>query len=165
VSPSRNISGAYQVSLANEQSRHAVVEAQLVAAVNAVLADSTFTSATVSLAVVDDPTIHEINRRHLDHDYPTDVLSFVLHDDGEHLEGEVIISADTAAAAAAEIGWAPATEQLLYVIHGTLHLVGHDDRSPAEVDRMRAAEEKYLRQLGTQRAGADNSAQRGATSR
>ena len=39
-----------------------------------------FDSATISLAVVDDDTIHELNRRHLDHDWPTDVLSFVLED-------------------------------------------------------------------------------------
>ena len=37
-----------------------------------------FTSATISLAVVDDATIHELNRQYLDHDWPTDVLSFVL---------------------------------------------------------------------------------------
>ena len=68
----------------------------------------------------------------LNHDWPTDVLSFVLEDDDGHLEGEVIISADTAAAAAAELGWPPAAEQLLYVIHGMLHLVGYRDKTPDE---------------------------------
>ena len=64
----------------------------------------------------------------MNHDWPTDVLSFVLDDDDGHLEGEVIISADTAAAAAAEVGWPAAAEQLLYVIHGMLHLVGYRDK-------------------------------------
>jgi probable rRNA maturation factor len=92
--------------------------------------------------------MHELNRRHLDHDYPTDVLSFTLEDDGKHLEGEVVISADTAEVEAAERGWTAAGEQLLYVVHGILHLVGYRDKSPAEIEEMRAAEEMYLRRFG-----------------
>lgn len=137
-----------EVSLANEQSKHAINERQLIDAACAVVRDSRYTSANISIAVVDDPTIHELNRRHLEHDYPTDVLSFTLEDDGEHLEGEVIISSDTAAAAAAEYGWPAAAEQLLYVIHGTLHLVGYRDKSPADMAEMRAAEQKYLSRFG-----------------
>jgi probable rRNA maturation factor len=141
-----------RVSLANEQSTHSVDERQLVEAATAIIRDSSFASATISLAVVDDTTMHELNRRHLDHDYPTDVLSFVLEVDGDHLEGEVIISSDTAAAEAEERGWPAAAEQLLYVIHGTLHLVGYRDKLPAEIDTMRAAEEKYLSRFGFSQA-------------
>ena len=98
------LASRYQIALLNQQSRHPVNEAQLKEAATAVLQDSTFSSAAISLAVVDDETIHELNRRHLDHDWPTDVLSFVLEDDGDHLEGEVILSADTAATVANELG-------------------------------------------------------------
>src|SRR5262245_22525926 len=126
----------FRISLANEQSAHAVNEAQLVAAVEAILRDSKFTSAEISLAIIDDPAIHELNRQFLDHDWPTDVLSFVLSEDEDHLDGEVIISADTAAEAAAEVGWPAAAEQLLYVIHGTLHLVGYRDKTPADAEQM-----------------------------
>ncbi|MCI0332716.1 MAG: rRNA maturation RNase YbeY [Planctomycetes bacterium] len=153
------------VSLTNEQSRHPVDEKQLVDAVRLVLHDSAFTSATISLAVLDDATMQQLNRQYLDHDYPTDVLSFVLEDNGWHLEGEVIISADTAATGAEEFGWPAAAEQLLYVIHGTLHLVGHDDKSPVDVERMRTAEEKYLRQFGFEQACAARAPRWGATSR
>jgi probable rRNA maturation factor len=138
----------YELALVNQQSGHAVDEPRLLAAARRVLEDSPFTSAAISLAVVDDPTIHAVNRRHLDHDYPTDVLSFVLTDHDGHLEGEVIISAETAAAAAAEFGWPAADEQLLYVIHGMLHLVGHRDKSPGDVQQMRAAEQRHLRANG-----------------
>jgi probable rRNA maturation factor len=149
VSPnSDNAADDLQVSLVNEQSRHAVDEALLVEAANAVLRDSAYRSATISLAVVDDATIHELNRQYLNHDWPTDVLSFVLEQDETHLEGEVIISADTAAASAAEFAWPAAAEQFLYVLHGTLHLVGYGDKSPKETERMRSAEVKYLRQFG-----------------
>jgi probable rRNA maturation factor len=114
------------------------------------LRDSEFSSAAISLAVVDDDTIHELNQRHLEHDWPTDVLSFVLEDNGDHLDGEVILSADTAAAAAEELGNSAAQEQLLYVIHGTLHLVGYDDKSDADAREMRAAEARYLHEFGVE---------------
>jgi probable rRNA maturation factor len=140
----------YQIALVNQQSGHPVNEAQLTAAATAVLRDSAFSSAAISLAVVDDETIHELNRRHLEHDWPTDVLSFVLEDDGDHLEGEVILSADTAATAAEELGNSAAEEQLLYVIHGMLHLIGYDDKSDADAREMRAAEASYLQQFGVE---------------
>lgn len=141
-------SGEWIVSLSNNQSVHAVDERQLLDAVRAVLEDSAFVSAEISLAVVDDPTIHDLNRRFLKHDWPTDVLSFVLDDRNAHLEGEVILSADTAAAEAAEIGWSASAEQLLYVIHGTLHLIGYRDKSEQETAAMRAAEKRYLDHFG-----------------
>lgn len=147
-------SSDFVILLANEQSRHGVDEGQLVAAAREVLRESAFASAGVSVAVVDDATIHELNRRYLNHDWPTDVLSFVLDEQDDHLKGEVILSADTAAASAAEIGWPAAAEQLLYVIHGTLHLVGYRDQRPAEAKRMRAAEAEYLRRFGFEQCGA-----------
>jgi probable rRNA maturation factor len=138
----------FNVSLANEQSTHTVNERQLTDAVTAVLRDSTFTSANISIAIVDDPTMHKLNRQYLEHDYPTDVLSFVLEDTSSHLEGEVILSADTAATEAAEHGWSTAAEMLLYVVHGTLHLIGYRDKSSEDVEEMRAAERKYVSQFG-----------------
>jgi probable rRNA maturation factor len=141
-------SAAWTVLLSNRQTSHAVDEAQLIAAACEVLRDSTFTSAEISLAVVDDHTIHDLNREYLDHDWPTDVLSFVLSERNGHLEGEVILSADTAATEAAEIGWPVAAEQLLYVIHGMLHLVGYRDKSEEDAAVMRAAEKQYLKRFG-----------------
>src|SRR3990172_7692659 len=117
----------FELSLANQQSAHAVDEQQLLSAARRVLADSKFASATISLAIVDDSTIHALNRQFLDHDWPTDVLSFVLDERDGHLDGEVVLSAETAAAASEGHG-TPAEEQLLYVIHGMLHLVGYDDQ-------------------------------------
>ena len=148
--------GDFEISLVNEQSRHPVDEEELCEAARAVLTDSRFDSATLSIAVVDDPSIHELNRRYLDHDWPTDVLSFVLDEQGNHLKGEVIISAETAARAAAEAGWPTAAEQLLYVIHGTLHLVGYRDKTPTDAEQMRRAEAKYLRQLGFDLSRSDD---------
>jgi probable rRNA maturation factor len=144
------LASPYQIALSNQQSRHPVDEIQLTEAASAVLQGSAYSSAAISLAVVDDEMIHELNRRHLGHDWPTDVLSFVLEDNGEHLEGEVILSADTAAAAAGEHGHSAAEEQLLYVIHGMLHLVGYDDKADDNTQQMRAAEARYLQQFGVE---------------
>src|SRR3972149_3244915 len=89
----RELAHGHEVSLATRQSAHAVDERQLVAAARLVLQNAAFDSASVSLAVVDDATIHELNRRYLDHDWPTDVLSFVLDRHDGRVEGEVILSA------------------------------------------------------------------------
>ncbi len=137
-----------RVLIANEQSTFIVEESKLSAAVQSVLANSPYTSGTISLAVVDDPTIHEINRQYLEHDYPTDVLSFVLEDREPYLEGELVVSTDTASRNAAEYGWPAESELLLYIIHGALHLVGYRDKLPEEIAEMRAAEAKLLGKLG-----------------
>jgi probable rRNA maturation factor len=117
-------------------------------AVRAILKDAGVQSSEISVAVVDDATMHALNRKHLDHDYPTDVLSFLLEHEGEHLEGEVIVSADYAAREAAIYGWTTDDELLLYAIHGTLHLVGYDDQEPAAKQRMRDRERHYLHAFG-----------------
>ncbi|MCE9607157.1 MAG: rRNA maturation RNase YbeY [Planctomycetia bacterium] len=110
---------------------------------------------TISIAIVDDPSIHDINRKFLDHDEPTDVVSFALEEEPGYLEGEIVASADTAARTAAELKVAPADELLLYVIHGSLHLVGHDDLTPEPRVLMRAEERKYLAKFDVELPSAD----------
>ncbi len=116
--------------------------------VRAVLEDHAIRGGEVSVAVVDDPTIRQLNCRHLQHDYATDVLSFLLDRKDGCLEGEVIVSGDTACRVASEYGWPADDELLLYIVHGTLHLVGYEDGSDAERAQMREREGYYLRQLG-----------------
>jgi probable rRNA maturation factor len=107
-------------------------------------------AARISLAVVDDPRIHELNRQFLAHDYPTDVLSFLLEQSEDCLEGEVIVSAERAQAECGRYGWSPTEELLLYVIHGALHLAGYDDLLPGPRRRMRAQEKACLTRLGVE---------------
>lgn len=140
-----------RVMIANEQSTLAIDEAQLEAAVRNVFHDSEYSSGIVSIAVVDDPTIHEINRQYLEHDYPTDVLSFVLEDRSPHLEGELVVSTDTATSNAKEYGWPAHSELTLYVIHGALHLVGYRDKEPDDELEMREAETSHLLKLSLER--------------
>lgn len=137
-----------EVAVSNEQSRWPVDAARLRAAVAAALRGEGVERAAISVAIVDDPAIHELNRRYLQHDYATDVLSFTLDSGPEGLEGEIVASADTAAAAASRYGWTPADELLLYVVHGALHLAGHDDDDDDARETMRGREAECLKQFG-----------------
>lgn len=137
-----------QIAITNEQTAVKVDELRLRAALEMVLGTGDRTRGTVSVALVDDRTIHELNRRHLQHDYPTDVLSFLLDDDAESFDAEIVVSGERAAAVAADYGLAPADELLLYVIHGALHLIGHDDCTPDDASRMRDAESLHLASFG-----------------
>jgi probable rRNA maturation factor len=144
----------HKISLTNETD--ATVDAKLIErAILWALDDTPYDEATVSVAIVDDETIHQLNRQFLNHDYPTDVLSFTLEDDPPRLEGEIIVSVDTARQNAAEAGWSADDELLLYVIHGTLHLAGYLDKSPEDFAEMRAAEAAVLARLGVQRSTTD----------
>lgn len=140
-----------QVAISSEQLALKIDKRRLRAAIKEVLNGEGIESADISLAVVDDPTIHDLNRRWLNHDVPTDVLSFVLDQHEAHLEGEIIVSADTAKTRCAEFGWPAEAELLLYVIHGALHLAGYDDKRSAARRQMREREQFYLQRLGLTR--------------
>jgi len=136
-----------QIAIANKQ-RHLEIDRRLIRrAVRQVLQDHGITEALLSVAVVDDATIAGLHGRYLGDPEPTDVLSFLLEHSPGTLEGEVIVSAETAAAVARRYRISPEVELLRYVIHGTLHLVGHADGTRAERLRMRARERHYLRWL------------------
>jgi len=138
----------FEIAITNQQTALVVDEARIRRAVAMILEDAGIASAEISVAVVDDPTIHQLNRQFLNHDEPTDVLSFVLDQSPGKLEGEVIVSADTAEATAPRYGWGAGDEMLLYVIHGALHLVGGRDATPRQRAEMRRRERIYLARLG-----------------
>lgn len=101
----------------------------------------------VSVSFVPDEEIARLNREWLDRDGPTDVIAFAL--EGEELAGDVYIAPETAGRNAAALG-VPADEELLrLVVHGILHVLGHDH--PDGEDRyeapMFALQEELLRGL------------------
>lgn len=109
-------------------------------------------SLTASISIVDDPTIHELNREHLNHDWPTDVISFVFENLDGNVDGEIIASHDTATKLAYQAGWSVQDELLLYVTHGLLHLAGLDDIQDVDRTEMRLAEQRCLLELGLELA-------------
>jgi probable rRNA maturation factor len=136
------------VSIASPQELVPLEYARLKDCARAVLAGEKVKQAKVSLAFVDDATIAGLNKRFLDHDGPTDVLTFPLSGRGaKQLEGEVVIGVEVAQREAAARGHEVNTELCLYAIHGVLHLCGYDDSTPRDAIAMRRKEREYLRQL------------------
>jgi probable rRNA maturation factor len=141
-------SAVFTIDVANQQSVVPLDQQRLREAVRAVLGEAGMAEARISLAVVDDPTIARLNQEFLAHQGPTDVLSFPLERTDGYLEGEIVVSAETAARAAPQFGWTAGDELLLYVIHGALHLVGYDDATPAQRAKMRRREKAALARCG-----------------
>lgn len=114
--------------------------------------------AEVSLTLVDDARIHELNRDYRGVDRPTDVLSFALQEETEDepdildyeddLLGDIIISVERARAQATEYGHAFERELVYLAVHGTLHLLGYDHMEEEDKSQMRQQEEAVMSQLG-----------------
>lgn len=144
----------YRIEIADQQLRPFSAN-NLAKAVSMILQDHQIQTAEISIAVVDDSAIRELNRQYLDHDYETDVLSFLLDETADSITGQLIVSTDTAARVAEELGIEMEQELLLYVVHGTLHLMGLDDTDPETAVEMRSAEQEYLARLGVKHRWPD----------
>lgn len=109
--------------------------------------------SALSISFVDDDEIREINRAHRGKDKPTDVLSFPLLEEGdahlgERLLGDVVISVDSARRQAADYDASLEAEINRLLIHGVLHVMGHDHEEAAEREEMRAEERRLAQVIG-----------------
>jgi probable rRNA maturation factor len=107
-------------------------------------------SADLTIVLTDDAQLHQLNRQFLGLDAPTDVLSFpageVDPDTDRPYLGDVIISVEHAQAQA---GDHPLEDELrLLVVHGVLHLLGHDHAEQAEKETMWRVQKEVLHSLG-----------------
>ena len=143
--------GAGGVEVHPAHPSRAVPEGEVLAVVAAVCRGEGVVAESLGVVLADRATVHDLNREWLGHDYPTDVVSFVLDEDARGrgaLDGEVYVDLDTAADRAPEFGVTMAHEALRYVAHGVLHLAGHDDATDAQRAAMRALEDRYLAEAG-----------------
>ena len=106
------------------------------------------TGHTLSVLLCDDPTIRDLNRTYREKDKTTDVLSFPMDGPDGPLLGDIAVSTDTAKRQADERGHSLAIELRVLLVHGLLHLRGHDHHNKADRDRMVKAERECLRVLG-----------------
>ena len=102
----------------------------------------------LTLTFVDRADMADLNAEYLGHDGPTDVLSFPLDSDDAGglpvLLGDVVICPAVAAAQASEHAGTLDDELALLVVHGVLHVLGHDHATDAEQVRMQARERELL---------------------
>ena len=101
------------------------------------------TTGDVAYVFVDDEEILRINRKFLQHDYYTDIITF---DAGTptHVAGDLIISLDTVRSNAEGLAVPYERELHRVIIHGILHLCGLNDKGPGEREIMEAAEDRAL---------------------
>ena len=96
-----------------------------------------------NVILCNDPSILEINRQFLGHDYYTDIITFDYSEE-ETINGELYISVDTVRENAKEYGEEFLVELHRVIIHGMLHLCGLDDHCEEDIAEMRAAENSAL---------------------
>ena len=112
--------------------------------------------ASVSIAIVDDDEITDVNKRFLNKTTTTDCISFDLSDDEHPSDSngnytrvfELIVNGQMAVRQSEQRGHSPESELALYVTHGMLHNLGFDDATESKASKMHNTEDEILEQLG-----------------
>ncbi|MGA2503038.1 MAG: rRNA maturation RNase YbeY [Anaerolineales bacterium] len=121
-------------------------------AANAVLLQQSAPDVDLTLVLTGDSQVQALDREFLDKDAPTDVLSFPSSETdpetGRRYLGDIIISVPQAEAQSVAAGHSLEQELSLLVIHGVLHLLGHDHAGTKDKARMWAAQSEVLTRLG-----------------
>ncbi len=91
---------------------------------------------------------HELNLRFRGKDYPTNVLTFVYDNAASTLRGDIVLCAPVVRREAAAQGNPIEAHYAHLLVHGILHLSGHDHEADAEAVRMERAERRILARLG-----------------
>ena len=120
-----------RISIQNRQKRIRLDLRKVRAATQTILNELGLLDAELSLLLVDDAQIQDLNRRYLNRDKPTNVLAFPMRE-GEfstlhpHLLGDLVISVETAKRQSNHFGLGEMEMVILLMIHGILHLVGYE---------------------------------------
>ena len=102
----------------------------------------------LEISFVTKSIIHEINKEHLHHDYPTDIITFEYdRDEDDVIDGELIICSAVAEENAEEYGVSVESELLRLVVHGVLHLIGYDDTDEVKKRLMKSEEDRLVELL------------------
>ncbi len=132
-----------RVQVVNAHPRYRLAKKLFTACATRVLKNEGTRKAVVSVIFIDAVLCRKLNKKHLRHDFGTDVLSFDYEQPGL-LEGEVYVNLDQARVQARSYNVGFIDEVKRLVIHGVLHLAGYDDRTSRERLQMRKKEDAYL---------------------
>jgi probable rRNA maturation factor len=138
----------FEIAIFNDTTYKRIPQAKMKAAIERVLRGEKFRGksiieASVTVVIIDDSRIHTMNNEFLQHDYPTDIITFPLEE--QVIDGELYISIETAHRQATEYGVSLTNELLRLAAHGTLHLVGYDDSTDSNRAQMSILEDTYIR--------------------
>lgn len=112
----------------------------------AVLINEGTEALSIDYSFVDPKQMIKINKKHLNHNYLTDVLAFDYSENSQ-IQADVFISEEKVRANAQEYSQEFSVELMRVMLHGLLHLCGHNDKTPEQQNKIRELEEKYLNQL------------------
>ena len=101
----------------------------------------------LSIIFCSDDALLEINKKFLNHDYYTDIITFPIEETNTVFEAELYISIDRVKENAKNLSIAFQDELHRIVIHGVLHLCGYKDKTDKEIEEMRFKENFYLKTL------------------
>jgi probable rRNA maturation factor len=141
------------VQIDNKQSKYRLSKKRLRQTAKVILNALDCPDAELSILIVGDQQIAQLNHQYLNHEGPTNVIAFSMRQGRfanitPNLLGDVVISADTAhrEARSAGISMQDRFDQLL--IHGTLHLLGYDhEKTDAEARKMEKKTEELLQEI------------------
>jgi rRNA maturation RNase YbeY len=112
--------------------------------VNEVISLESFSLTAISYIFCSDKHLLSINREFLQHDYFTDIITFDNSDEINLIEGDIFISIERVQENAGLHQTTFFSELLRVLIHGVLHLLGHNDHDDFSKSQMRTLEDKYI---------------------
>lgn len=121
-------------------------KARIINWLTAVITEHGMTVGSIAYFFCNDEFILEANRRYLNHDTYTDIITFD-YVEGELVSGDIMISVDRVRDNSAKFGVSFDDEIHRVIVHGVLHLLGQGDKSDEEAKQMRRREEDALRLL------------------
>jgi len=135
------------LTLANRQRTRKINMSRLREITVALLTDLGEPQAQLEINLVSPAQMAKVNQTFLQHEGPTDVITFDYRDAGKgELHGELFICPAVAVTQAKEFGTDWRSELVRYVIHGMLHLLGHDDLEPVARRKMKRVESRLVRE-------------------
>jgi probable rRNA maturation factor len=138
-----------RISIHNRQKRILLNLRKVRRATQRILTELGLLDAELSLLLVDDARIQDLNRRYLNRDKPTNVLAFPMRE-GEfstlhpQLLGDLVISVETAKRQSNRFGLDEMEMVILMMIHGVLHLIGYEHEGTKKGAREMALKQKEL---------------------